>query len=70
MFSFLVYVMFSFLVYVMFSFLVYIKNIIDTVGKDDGLSKYHVTLGYIYKPITHEDKILIDNEVKTLNLLL
>ena len=46
------------------------QNIMDTVGKDDGLSKYHVTLGYIYRPITPEAKILIDNEVKILNVLL
>ena len=46
------------------------QNIMNTVGRDDGLAKYHITLGYIYKPITPEDKILIDNEVKILNLLL
>lgn len=46
------------------------QNIINTVGKDDGLAKYHITLGYIYKNITPEDKKLIDNEVKILNLLL
>jgi hypothetical protein len=46
------------------------QNIIDTVGRNDGLSKYHVTLGYIYKQITHEEKKLIDQEVNILNLLL